>query len=373
MLLNVLPLELLLELPSFLDSIEDLLALSSTSRTLYRTCANPRPKVLSKLAAHSGRIFFRPHPHILIAATARQVADWAVQHNQCRFHLEEAIRGGVDKLLELAIEVAGLTMEDIRSLWRFKYEVLNPLDKELDLSAGPATGNLWTLCNDPATTLVSWVIYGELFHHSTELAYLPIDTLRHRPQPLSSITRYKWFAYCMPDVNSFRYLKFDEQPQFFKEYNQKEDDRFQQLSMQTAFKDYIDYSGWEEELEETAVYEAMDPVIRPVFVHCAMHLGFRALELLVPGGTERLNGDLERLAANLADALKVDSETETATDLIQARNNELRRFVKDRWWLSGFQTLEDDLNFTLWSYWKGEHDEQELMQAIRSPAKRTIE
>ncbi|KAJ7069969.1 hypothetical protein C8F01DRAFT_538956 [Mycena amicta] len=362
MSLDALPPELLLKLPYFVHCIEDLLALSSTSRALYRTCANPSPKLISKLAADSGRIFFRPHPHILIAATARQVADWAVQHDEHRFRLEEAIRGGVDKLLELAIDVAGLTMEDIRRLWRFK-DVLNPLDRKLDLSAGPGTGRAWTVCNDPATTLVSWVIYGELFHHSTQLGYLSVP----EHQPLSSLTRCKWFVYCMPDVNSFVNLGFESQPDFFKEFNQDEDDKFQQLSMQTALHDLLNPPLWEAALRESsAVYKTIDSAMRGTFLSCVMHLGFRSLELLVPGGPERLNGDLETLAANLEDALQVSAGPQTEQELVEARNEVLREFVADPWWSTGFPTISSDIRFTLWPRW--EEDEDELVEAIRNPA-----
>ncbi|KAJ7202817.1 hypothetical protein GGX14DRAFT_652976 [Mycena pura] len=72
---------------------------------------SPRP-------ADSGRIFFRPHPRLLIAATARQVADWAVENDQRCYELEEAIQGGVDKLLELSVAV--------RRLHTFKYYTTIP-------------------------------------------------------------------------------------------------------------------------------------------------------------------------------------------------------------------------------------------------------
>ncbi|KAJ7263995.1 hypothetical protein B0H12DRAFT_1102376, partial [Mycena haematopus] len=97
-------------------------------------------------------------------------------------------------------------MDDIRRLYTYKCDVLNPLNRRLDLAAGPASRgrDFVTVCNDPETALLSWVIYGDLFHHSLELAYLPFP--RHKP--LSSIIRYKWFVYCMPDVNSFHYMQF---------------------------------------------------------------------------------------------------------------------------------------------------------------------
>ncbi|KAF7296507.1 hypothetical protein HMN09_01057500 [Mycena chlorophos] len=298
MSLDSLPPELLMKLPYFLHSIEDLITLSSMSRTLYRTCANPPPKIISQLAANSGRVFFRPHPHLLIAATARGLADWAVQSHENRARLEESMHGGVNTLLELAIDVVGLTMEDIRRLWRFKFNVLNPLDRQLDLAAGPATGSPITVCNDPETTLVSWVIYGELFHHSVELGYTPNDILAHhsRPQPLSSITRYKWFAYCLPDFNCFDtlHLTRDDFIQFMEkcypvpEKLEDQEDANQQLSMNVACMDFLNPRLWERRIELEEYKMVVDPNLRQVLIRCSMHLGFRSLELLVPGGATQL-------------------------------------------------------------------------------------
>ncbi|KAJ6584686.1 hypothetical protein B0H19DRAFT_1249632 [Mycena capillaripes] len=125
MSLDTLPPELLLNLPYYLHSIEDLYSLFLTCRTLYRACGNPDPKTIPRLAANSGRIFFRPHPRLLIAATVRQVADWAVKDDERRFQLEMAIQGGVEKLLELAIAVSELTIDDIRRLYAYKCDVLD--------------------------------------------------------------------------------------------------------------------------------------------------------------------------------------------------------------------------------------------------------
>nr|GAT49266.1 predicted protein [Mycena chlorophos] len=384
MSLDSLPPELLMKLPYFLDSIEDLLTLSSMSRTLYRTCANPPPKVISQLAANSGRVFFRPHPHLLIAATARELADWAVQSHENRVRLEESMHGGITTLLELAIDVVGLTMEDIRRLWRFKFNVLNPLDRQLDLAAGPATESPITVCNDPETTLVSWVIYGELFHHSVELGYTPNDLLVNRPQPLSSITRYKWFAYCLPDFNCFQvlHLTWDDFMQFMEkcypvpENSDDQEDVNQQLSMNIACMDFLEPRLWERriELEESAAYKMIDdPHLRQVFIRCSMHLGFRSLELLVPGGPARLAPDLERLATNLKLVLHSEARGSTewndVDDLLAARDAELRKIVQDPWWITGFPQLRTDLGFMLWDGWEGDLDEGPLLEAIANREK----
>ncbi|KAJ6627902.1 hypothetical protein B0H10DRAFT_1940868 [Mycena sp. CBHHK59/15] len=261
----------------YLHSIEDLHALFSTCRTLYRTCSNPDPKVVPRLAANSGRVFFRPHPHLLIAATARQVADWAVQSGTRRGALETAIQNGMEKLLEFMIDVAELTVDDIRKLHAFKCDVLNPLSRQLDLDCGPASEEPMTVCNDPETTLVSWIIYGELFHHSLELA----------------IIRYKWLVYCVPDVNSFNYMGFEDQPAFFKAFVQADDDRFQQLSMSEAIHKQLHFGFWMEALQA--------PPRSRWFAICVMHMGFKGLKVLVPGGPERLSADLQRVESGMVD------------------------------------------------------------------------
>jgi hypothetical protein len=40
--------------------------------------------------------------------------------------------------LELAVDVAGLSMDDIRRLYVYKCDVLIPLNRRLDLEAGPS-------------------------------------------------------------------------------------------------------------------------------------------------------------------------------------------------------------------------------------------
>jgi hypothetical protein len=378
-----LPPKLLSNLPRYLHTIEDLCSLFSTCRTLYRTCANPNPKIISRLAANSGRIFFRPHPHLLIAATARQVADWAVKHDDRRFLLEEAIQGGVDKLLKLAIEVSELTMDDIRRISAYKCDVLNPLNRKIDVAAGPASTGPMTVCNDPETTLLSWVIYGELFHHTLELVYLPLPQYK----PLSSIIRYKWFVYCMPDVNSFKYMGFAAHvPQFFEEYVQEDNDRFQQLSMQHATRKFFKSSMWEDALQTSPSFQAMNPVLRERYIFCIMHMGLKSLEVLVPGRPEKLEEDLHRIANGIrslpvgADSRDEDMEdldhmadgigARQAYEFFDAKAERLFEWVGDPWLWTAYPTLASDLSFTLWSNWMGDEDSDPLMEAIRSPPKK---
>jgi hypothetical protein len=240
-----------------------------------------------------------------------------------------------------------------------------------------------TVCNDPETTLLSWVIYGELFHHTLELAYLPLPQYK----PLSSIIRYKWFVYCMPDVNSFKYMGFAAHvPQFFEEYVQEDNDRFQQLSMQHATRKFFKSSMWEDALQTSPSFQAMNPVLRERYIFCIMHMGLKSLEVLVPGRPEKLEEDLHRIANGIrslpvgADSRDEDMEdldhmadgigARQAYEFFDAKAERLFEWVGDPWLWTAYPTLASDLSFTLWSRWMGDEDSDPLMEAIRSPPKK---
>nr|GAT43811.1 FAD/NAD(P)-binding domain-containing protein [Mycena chlorophos] len=201
----------------------------------------------------------------------------------------------------------------------------------------------------------------------------------HRRRPLSSVTRYKWFVYCMPDENSFHYLGYTAKPQFFLDYKQEENDRFQQLSMQSAIHSGIlSPKVWDKRLSSAplAAYDGLEPRLWKIFIRRAMHLGFRSLELLLPGGPERpgLAEDLQRLAAQLVDALKPDANPYSMPESLQDfRDAELRakvsQLLEDPWWSSGFPGLEDDMRFTSRGIWGDQSRVGELKEAVRSPAK----
>lgn len=114
--LTDLPTELLLVLPQHLHNIEDFVNLSSSCRTFHKVLTGTSPNIILHLAAASARVFFRPSPHFLVAATARQISHWALLSAENYTDLRQAFYGGMDSLLELCISKAGLTMEDIRRL-----------------------------------------------------------------------------------------------------------------------------------------------------------------------------------------------------------------------------------------------------------------
>jgi hypothetical protein len=107
----------------------------------------------------------------------------------------------------------------------------------------------------------------------------------------------------MPDVNSFNYL--DDIPQFAKDRAQDQEG-FQQLSMwQAAINGFFHRSAWAKELETSRPFHTTGGASRELFTSYVMRLGMKSLELLVPGGVEKLEADLERIANGIC---KLDEE-----------------------------------------------------------------
>ena len=94
------------------------------------------PNQILSLAASSSRIFFRPDPHFLTAATVRQISDWALLTPSNTTTLRQAFRNGIDALFDLCVSKAGLTIEQIRHLYDSRFTAFNPLIDMIDRCAG---------------------------------------------------------------------------------------------------------------------------------------------------------------------------------------------------------------------------------------------
>lgn len=169
-----------------------------------------RPPVLPRLY---GQPPLPSHPHLILAGTARQVADWAVLSRARRAALYGSLLEGNDGLLKLSEQVARVSLADLRDLYNLKYNLLNPLTRIVDAEAGPQMvrdeGNdpddyAWTIVRDPDVALLNYWIYCELFHHNVDeiLDYATRTSSQSRPLDLK--TRRCWIAYCMPDTNNHR-------------------------------------------------------------------------------------------------------------------------------------------------------------------------
>ena len=108
MRLDQLPPDLLTSIPEYLFSLDDLYSLIKTSRVFYECCASTKARLRPSFARRYGQPLFPPHPHLLIAGSARSVADWAVQDkaNELRLMLdlsEEDVQSNLDAISQLSL------------------------------------------------------------------------------------------------------------------------------------------------------------------------------------------------------------------------------------------------------------------------------
>lgn len=227
--LTSLPTELIILLSRQLRNIEDFLALRSTCRLTYDILtANTSPHTILDLLAASAPTFCSPHPYFLVAALARQTAEWALADPPARIPpLRKAFRGGIDALFAFCLENAprGLTLDEIRHLHTLRFSVLNPLTDAVDRMAGPqwcATPDFWegavsepnTLYTEPSRATMQILIYGELFGPS-------FDHFLDRPLRLPETSAPASPASLSPPPSASSSVSFystSSDPSFPKEY-----------------------------------------------------------------------------------------------------------------------------------------------------------
>ncbi|KAK3723718.1 hypothetical protein LTR37_001599 [Vermiconidia calcicola] len=201
-----LPKDVLVLLPSYLHNIEDYMNVASTCRTLRDCMDAATPNSILRLAAAQSRNFFRPSPHFLVCATAREIGNWARRSDENEAEFALKMENGVDALLDLALEHCGLTMQRIRELHLMRFSIINPVTNIIDQCVGKqwyAAPGFWdggrsdayTIDSDPPVHLFQLAIYGELFAPDLE-ALLDRDSETRR---LRVETRLEYIKYCIPD------------------------------------------------------------------------------------------------------------------------------------------------------------------------------
>jgi hypothetical protein len=215
-----LPAEILITLPSHLHDIEDFKNLASTCRTLRDNLSSTSPRTILRLAAAATRTFFRPSPHFLVAACARQLGAWARLSAANNATLRTTFLGGIDAVLYLCLEHTGLTMERIRELHAARFSTINPAIDLIDKCVGAqwySTPNFWnggvddayTIDVEPPETFFHLVIYGGLFAGDFDafLSEPAIDVgnaaLASNASVLGVDTRLEYVKYCIPDWASY--------------------------------------------------------------------------------------------------------------------------------------------------------------------------
>jgi len=347
--LTDLPPELLVLLPNYLYSLDDWYALIRTSRCFYSLCTETHATFPPVFAKEYGQHILPPHPLLLLAGTVRHVGDWAVKSDENQKKLWEAIRCGNEGLLELATDVARISVPDVRALVRAKYSVFNPLVRTLDFEIGQGQRKRYdehevrgkmgkryemledggvkeqdsrlTVCEDVETALYSYWIYCELFHHNVDACYLP--SLPHgtdQPKPLSAQMRHHWMFHCMPDLNSVG-PHCELEPNCEAPAEQGTEFRL------VDFWQFHDSSSWNySTLFELLLDKPQDPgsyyggptkgVSQKdvLFVRIMEHQGLQTMKLLLPGGlraTEDYWRGVKKMIEKLPDE-RVDNEARYA-------------------------------------------------------------
>lgn len=207
--LESLPREILITFPEYLHNIEDYMNLSSTCRILRECMATATPNIILRLAAAQSRVFFRPSPLFLVAATARELGNWARLRESNEKELADRLENGVGALMDLALEHCGLTMERIRDLHLKRFSILNPVEDIIDQCVGKqwlASPNFdaYTIQSEPSNTLFHLIIYGELFGADFE----PILNQDTQTRRLGVSTRLEFIKYCLTDFACHQYGSF---------------------------------------------------------------------------------------------------------------------------------------------------------------------
>lgn len=165
------------------------------------------PNQILRLAAAQSSTFFRPSPHFLVTAAARELGHWARGAAENEAELATRLEDGIDGLFDLVLQHCGLTMERIREMHLQRFSVINPVTDLIDKCVGNqwyATPDFWdggvddayTISSDPPATFFHLALYGELFGPDFESFLNPSGQDARR---LSVETRLEFVKYCIPD------------------------------------------------------------------------------------------------------------------------------------------------------------------------------
>ncbi|KAK7210296.1 hypothetical protein V2G26_017474 [Clonostachys chloroleuca] len=206
-----LPHEVLLLLASHLYGLEDFLNLSLTCKDMRSVLADTLPNSILRIAARQS--YFSPFPssNLLVAATARELGNWARKSTTNEEILATAFQGGFEGLLGLALRQCSLTMSQLRELQDIQYSIVNPVVNIIDQCIGQqwrAIPDFWSggasdaasFSGDASDTFFHIAVYGELFSPDIE-TYLNGNQALLVQRPLTLDTRLEFLKYCVPDKN----------------------------------------------------------------------------------------------------------------------------------------------------------------------------
>ena len=162
-----LPFELIIEVSKSLD-IKGKLALRATCKALNDFMTKAR--IGLKFVSSHRPISEAPYPYLLLAVTARQLADWAVKSSRNELLLRGAMKESGD-FLELALRVVRVTFGDWIKMQELRATILRSLARVVPQK--PAVelwhsryGKNWYSSFWQEMALTKYLIYCGLFHHS---------------------------------------------------------------------------------------------------------------------------------------------------------------------------------------------------------------
>jgi len=361
MALSALPEELLLRVCSCLHRLDDFYAVMLTSKQLLRISQDVTAGAISRMALRTGDFLpgLRPHSHFLLVATARRLSQWARQSREHRQELKAALKCGVSSLTAFALSVVPVTLDGIRETWRWKNEVLNPLNGRLQLSCGRTSKDDLTSCEDPEVALFQWAIYGELFDH------LPSYTDTTAQAGLDSVTRFRYMTYCVPDRNCFYHLGI-EAPEWFKATPKSDTEAYNQLSLREALRSELTVKAFREaityltDLElsadsgESGAHALYNE--ESLYVQRVMNSGKHSLEVLRYAGAETQD-NAQSLDATSQWLLDLKASQDSIMDAAKMLEDLFDQFnARDPWLDAHVPSLHKDLQFTLWNNMRYEYN-----------------
>ncbi|KAL8912047.1 MAG: hypothetical protein Q9171_002900 [Xanthocarpia ochracea] len=327
--LLALPTEILLLLPHHLANLEDFKELSSTCRVFWEICRSVSPNSILRLAAASSRVFFRPDPYFLVAATAKQIGYWALQNENNAVRLRQSLKHGIAGLFDL--------------LHRSRFIIINPGIDLIDRCAGKQwydVEDFWnggrsdaaTVDCEPERALFQIAIYGSLFHATLEA------NLEGR-KGLDLATRLDFIKYSIPDGYCHDYRGFHvEETGPYSNGRANNEPQMDQYSIRHILKSRTWRTPWKQARKQFGPGFG-DHRRQKIWVSAVHMQGLEGFEMLIPDGAQRWRGHLHKLREKIE---RIDT-------------NRLRSAEKDEFgeidWLE-FPILEDEIYCCVRGMWK---------------------
>ncbi|CAG9941200.1 unnamed protein product [Clonostachys rosea f. rosea IK726] len=171
-----LPHDVLLLLAGHLYGLEDFSNLCLTCKEMRSILADALPNTILRIAVRQSHFSPFPSSYLLVAATARELGNWARKSTTNEETLATAFQGGFEGLLGLALRQCSLTMSQLRELQTIQYSIVNPVTNASASQQWRAIPDFWSggasdaasISADASDSFFHIAVYGELFSPDIE-------------------------------------------------------------------------------------------------------------------------------------------------------------------------------------------------------------